>query len=514
MNAVIYARYSSHSQSEQSIEGQLRDCLAYAKKNKLNIVGEYIDRAFSAKTDNRPNFQKMIKDSEKGLFDTILVWKLDRFARNRYDSATYKNRLRKNGVNVISCMENISDSPEGILIESLLEGMAEYYSAELAQKVTRGMRESALKANFNGGIIPLGYKIVNNKYEIDEATAPIVKKIYEMYADGSSISELCKYLNDKGLKTSRGSSFTFNSFHRMLSNRRYLGIYIYKDIEIEDAIPQIIDNDLFERVQKMMEQNKRTGAKHKAKADYLLSTKLFCGHCQVMMVGESGKGKQGTTYHYYKCSTKKKDSKACDKKTVKKDYIEDLIVNNICKNILQDDIIEQIADKAVEVLAAEQSNDILEALRAQLAETEKALKNIANAIENGIFTKTTKQRLEELEQEKENIEFEIRKEEIALPDFDKDSIIFFLNRMRSCDMTDNNNRKRLINTFVNKIYLYDDKMLITYNFTNKNTDTPEQELLQIMETCSDNGVVGEPLHAVSENLFFYRLSLCQIFVFQ
>ena len=159
MTGVIYARYSSDNQREESIEGQLRECRAFAEKNDIQIVDTYIDRALSAKTDNRPDFQRMIKDSANGLFDTVIVQKLDRFARNRYDSAHYKSILRKNGVKVISATELISDSAEGILLESMLEGMAEYYSAELSEKVVRGLTENALKCKYNGGTLPIGYTI-------------------------------------------------------------------------------------------------------------------------------------------------------------------------------------------------------------------------------------------------------------------------------------------------------------------------------------------------------------------
>ena len=145
MIGVIYARYSSDNQREESIEGQLRECKAFAEKNDIQILDTYIDRALSAKTDNRPEFQRMIKDSAKGKFEIVLVWKLDRFARNRYDSAHYKTLLRKNGVKVVSATENISQGAEGILLESMLEGMAEYYSAELSEKIKRGQTENALK---------------------------------------------------------------------------------------------------------------------------------------------------------------------------------------------------------------------------------------------------------------------------------------------------------------------------------------------------------------------------------
>lgn len=164
MNAVIYARYSSDNQREESIEGQIRECTAFAEKNGITILKHYIDRAFSAKTDNRPEFQHMIRDSGKKLFDMVIVWKLDRFARNRYDSARYKTVLKKNGVKVVSATETISNGAEGILLESVLEGMAEYFSADLAEKVTRGMTENALKCKFNGGTLPLGYQVDEDKH--------------------------------------------------------------------------------------------------------------------------------------------------------------------------------------------------------------------------------------------------------------------------------------------------------------------------------------------------------------
>ena len=170
MKAVIYARFSSDRQREESIEGQLRECREYAKKNGITIVHEYIDRALSASkdTEKRLDFLRMIRDSGKGQFEAVLVWKLDRFARDRYDSAHYKHILKKNGVRVISATEPISDGPEGIILESMLEGMAEYYSAELSVKIHRGQKENALKCRNNGGVIPLGYKLgIDKVLEVD-----------------------------------------------------------------------------------------------------------------------------------------------------------------------------------------------------------------------------------------------------------------------------------------------------------------------------------------------------------
>lgn len=209
MKAVIYARYSTDSQREESIEGQIRECREYAEHNDMTVVKTYIDRALSAKTDNRPQFQNMVKESAGGKFDVVLVWKLDRFARNRYDSAHYKAILRKNGVRVVSAKEAISDGPEGIILESMLEGYAEYYSAELSQKVTRGMTENALKARYNGGTLPFGYMIDEDKhYILNPTTAPVVEEIFTRYADGETIVDIINSLNGRGIKSGMGVAFT------------------------------------------------------------------------------------------------------------------------------------------------------------------------------------------------------------------------------------------------------------------------------------------------------------------
>lgn len=208
MNVVIYARFSSHSQTEQSIEGQLQVCYEYAKKNGYTVVGEYIDRAISGTTDNRPEFLRMIEDSNKKLFEYVLVYQLDRFARNRYDSATYKAKLKKNGVRVLSAKENISDDASGILVEGLLESMAEYYSAELAQKIRRGMDINGEKCLCTGGNIALGFKVDKDKhFIIDEDTAPVVVRIFEMYASGKTVTQICEKLNAEHITTSRGVPF-------------------------------------------------------------------------------------------------------------------------------------------------------------------------------------------------------------------------------------------------------------------------------------------------------------------
>lgn len=301
MNAVIYARYSSDNQREESIEGQLRECLAYAQKNNLTIVNQYIDRAFSARTDDRPAFRQMIRESEKKAFSVVLVWKLDRFSRDRYDSAYYKHQLKKNGVRVLLATENISEGPEGIILESMLEGMAEYYSAELAVKVRRAQQENALKCRSNGGVLPLGYCVSkDHTFEIVPEKAAIVREIFTRYDGGEALQAIANSLNKQGLRTQKGKEFRVSSLGKILRNRKYTGEYRYDTTVIPDGMPRIIEQDLFDRAQKRLDQNKRAPGRAKAEEEYLLTTKAFCGECGSMLVGDCGTSKTGSVYYYYK----------------------------------------------------------------------------------------------------------------------------------------------------------------------------------------------------------------------
>lgn len=291
--AVIYARYSSHSQTEQSIDGQLRVCYEYAERENIAVVGEYIDRAIPGKTDERPDFQKMIIDAKKKQFDYVIVYKLDRFARNRYDSAVYKHKLKQCGIRVLSAMENISDSPEGIILEAVLEASAEYYSVELSQKVKRGLKESALKGTFTGGYPPIGYKVVDKKVVIDEEKVPIICYAFEEYAKGKPKKEIVNELNAKGVRNSKGKPLNLTSFQVALKNKKYIGITTFGGVEYENSYPQIIDTDTFNKVQERLASVARAPAANKAKQDYLLQGKAYCGHC--VALGKSVKTEEAKT---------------------------------------------------------------------------------------------------------------------------------------------------------------------------------------------------------------------------
>ena len=462
MNAVIYARYSSDNQREESIEGQIRECTAYAERNGITVVRHYIDRALSAKTDNRPDFQQMIRDSNKKLFEIVLVWKFDRFARNRFDSANYKMILKKNNVHLISVMEPIAEGSQGILVETLLEGMAEYYSAELSEKVIRGQTENALKGKCTGGTGTIGYKIDEEKfYRIDPLVAPFVLEAFQRYDNGEKIVEILNYLNEKGVRNILGGKLTCSSMNTMLKNRRYIGELSFRDTVVPDAIPAIVPKDLFDRVQKRLEKNKRAPARGKADEEYLLTTKLFCGKCGALMFGESGTSATGRTYYYYKCATAKR-RKGCNKKTVQKDWLESLVVQETMKLIQDDAMIERIVQLVMDF--QNQENTTIPLLEKQLREVDRKLDNLMKAIEEGLFTRTTKERLDALEAQKDELTAKIADEKLRKPSFNADFIRFWLMKFRKFDISQQKQRKALIEIFVNAIFLYDDRMLITFNY--------------------------------------------------
>ena len=463
MTGVIYARYSSDNQREESIEGQLRDCKAFAEKNGIHILGTYIDRALSAKTDNRPDFQRMIKDSGRGLFDVVIVWKLDRFARNRYDAAYYKNQLKKNKVKVISATETISDSPEGILMEAMLEGYAEYYSAELAQKVARGMTDNALKCRYNGGQLTIGYVIDSERhFQIDPALAPIIAEAFERYANGDTMKAVTDFLNESGVRSKNGAMITINATTRMLHNRRYIGEYSFREVTVPDGIPAIVSKDLFDRVQARMERTKKAPAQHKAEDDYILTTKLRCGKCKCFMAGESGTSHVEKEVHrYYKCVSVKYH-RGCDKKSVRKDWIEGIVLKKIQELVMDDDLIERLVDALVTELGKE--SEALPNLRKQLTNVEKGIGNMLDAIQNGVYTASTKQRLEELEEQKNVLNVRIMQEEMAKPPVSREVFTTWIRHFRDYDITDREQRQRLVDHFVNVIYLYEDHFDLFLNF--------------------------------------------------
>lgn len=473
MDVVLYMRYSSDRQTEQSIEGQDRVCMEFCKAQGYNVIEKYIDRSTSAYHDSgkRHEFQRMIADSERHQWQGIVVYKLDRFARNRYDSAIYKAKLKKNGVRVISATENISDNPEGVLLESVLEGMAEFYSKELAQKISRGMNESALKCNSCGGSTPLGFKIVDKKYQIEPITAEYVRTAFQMYADGSTIADIYNLFNNRGWRTSTGGKFNKSSFKKMFANEKYIGVYKYKDIRIEGGIPAIIDKNVWDIVQARLGEKEKAPTSSRTVTDYLLSQKLFCGHCGGHMDGVSGTSRTGVKHYYYACYNKI-NHKGCDKKNIRKDVIERAVVQ-AAMGLLNPETIEYLAELAVKAADAEiKNNTMIPPLKNRLREIDRSINRLFKLVEDGAESPTLADRLNTLEKEKRTVEKQLLKEQQSITPLDKEQVIYFLEKFTDGDIEDFDFRRRITDMLVNRVWVFDKpdgdtELEIAFNITNE-----------------------------------------------
>ena len=467
MNAVVYARFSSHRQGEQSIEGQVAEAERFAAAHGLTIVKVYADRAQTGRNDNREQFQLMLADAAKHAFDALIVWKTDRIGRNKEEIALNKYHLKKNGVKIYYVAEAIPDTPEGIILEAVIEGMAAYYSEQLSQNVRRGMKTSAQKGRYTGGTCPLGYKIdETKKYVIDPKQAPIVREIYQLYAEGKTITEIVKILNDKGLRTSKGQPFTHNSLRTVLKNKKYIGTYEYNgEVSIENAVPAIVDVETFNKVQELLTFNQKAGAHKKAKVDYLLFSKIFCGKCGDMMIGLCGTSKAGVKHHYYACRAQRKHQ--CKKRAVRQDWIEGLVLRHIIRLVKNMDLLEYIAENTYQYFLAQNTDTTYtKSLQKALDETERAINNLLRAIEAGIFNESTKDRMNELQEQKTELKMALAaaklKEDMGLK---KEHILFFLHQFTNMDYSDIDCQKRLIKTFLNSVFVYDDKVVLTFNYS-------------------------------------------------
>lgn len=491
--AVIYARYSSDSQSEQSIEGQLRVVKKFAKDNDYVIVNTYIDRAATGTNDNRAGFQKMISDSELKGFSFVIVYKLDRFSRNRFDSAFNKKLLRKNGVRVISATEGITDSPEGIILESMLEGYAEYYSAELSQKVRRGQYESLQKGTFLGGMMLYGYKSNNKKIEVEEEKAFVVKKMFSLYASGMTAKAVADTLKAEGFRNNLGRYFCKNSIMNLLKNKKYNGILEYGKYRYENYFPKIIEDDLFNKVQQRIERNKRSPARMKAYCEYKLSGKLYCGHCKSLMTGESGTSKLGIIYNYYKCFGRKKHN-GCKKESVKKDAIENLVADLALRHILADDkIMDTIDNIVISYNDTVKDSAELSLFKQEQSQNNKYLDNLLTAIKNGIFSDTTQSELLKLEKRKQELEEQIIIKEAQQDNqLTKEKVLNYFKEFVNSELSDDEAKTSIIEHLVNKVILYDKKITIILN--NNEDGTIDADISDIEEiVCSNLAQHSPPL---------------------
>ena len=474
-HAVIYARYSSDRQNEMSIEGQIAECRKYADSHNYIVIQEYIDRAQTATTDKRPSFLKMISDSESGTFDTILVYQLDRFARNKNDSGYYKKILADNGVKVVSAKEQIAEDSSGTITEGMLEIVADWFSKQLSEKVIRGMRQRAEQCKYNGGIVPFGFAVDEAKnYILDKEKSPIVQEIFQRVSAGETEKGIIDDLNKRGVKNARNTSFSKNSLQNILRNERYKGIYIYSDVRIPDGMPRIIDDDLFDEVQEILGSKQHHGHRPSTE-DYMLTGKLYCGHCKELMKGTSGTSKTGKIHRYYMCT---QAPRKCKKKNIRKEYLESMVIK-ICRELLTDGVIDNIMAEIEKQNLKDQESPTLLRLRDEIKSTKDKIEKLLDQIESGVSSSNIVERLAKREEELEDLKKQLLREEAKQKRIEPEHAKAFLLSLRTGDEDNLIYQKMLVQAFIDRIYLYDDHFHILFKYTNRKGKAGKQEVHQV-----------------------------------
>lgn len=447
-NAVIYARFSSSRQREESIEGQVRECRYFAEHEGYKILKVYADHAISGRTDERPQFQQMIEDSHKGIFQYILVYTFDRFSRESYVSAMYKHLLKQNGVKVISAKERTDDSPAGVLMERVFEGFAEYYSLELAQKVKRGLKENALKGKWTSGPIPYGYTRTKDKILIpDPETSIYVKKIFEMAATNEKFSNIADYLNKKGIKTSVGGAWNKNSFRRLLTNPVFTGALRWDDVYLENCFEPIVSKEIFDKVQTRFSQSTRRGKVNVRKSEeYVLTPNIYCGKCGNPMRGISGTSKTGKLYHYYECSMHRSKKDKCDMPSINRDDLEDAIYTKVHEIMNNPENVRAIAEQLLEVCNSQEDTE-LRLSEKRLSEAKLERDRGIDAVLKGLNSPALTARIKDLDVLIETLEEEVERLKMkASPvQLNKEAIVYFLTN------TVNASKKRLLQHLVRDV---------------------------------------------------------------
>lgn len=478
-----YCRYSSHMQDEKSIEQQKMEIEDYAKRNNIQIVNYYIDEAKSGTKNEREGFQNMIYDACKNKdIECVLVWKTDRFARNTQDSLMYRNQLRKHGTKLISISQPIDDtSPEGKLMAIMIAGMDEYYSQNLASNIKRAQKLKAKNLEFNGGIPPLGFDIVDKHYVINEKEAIIVKKIFELYLSGYGLLDIALKLNSLGYLTKKGNKFGKNSIYDILGNEKYIGNYIFNkgyknctrmkredSIVVENAIPAIISKEDFEKVKEIREKHKKTSGSYSAKTIYLLSGLLVCAKCGSNYTGTTSvKKKNGKTYKtgYYICRNRNKLSK-CTAPIIKQKELENCIIKLLTNELLKSteiDVLTENVNKQYKTIYNESLEQVKQ-LRTEIKDKDNQINNIINAIANGINSSALLEKLEQLESTKKILEEQLQFSNNInkTPEIKPDMVKYFLKKDTS-NLSKNMQGKEIIKKWIKKIEVQDNEIIIHFS---------------------------------------------------
>ncbi len=497
IRVAAYCRFSSSNQREESIDAQLRAIYKYMDERGYTPVGDYIDMALTGTNTDRPNFQRMIEDAKKGLFDVVIVHKMDRFSRNVRDTLNIESELAQYGVKVISVIEQFADTPEGQLQQIIQLGVGQYYSQNLAREVMKGLKENAYKCLHNGGLPPLGYDVDSGtkQYLINEKEAESIRIIFKKFLEGWSYRELAEYLNMLGYRTKIGNQFSStSSFYDILVNSKYKGEYVFgrslskpkqpgmkrshrknKDeseiIRVPNGLPAIIDEETFEQVQKLLSSRQRLKGASKAKEVYLVSGLIECGECGSAYHGSArigGRNKQ--KYVSYRCSKRKKIENPCKCKEINRTLLDEFIVNQLFTTILNSqhlDLLRQKVNEKLKQKISEMDHD-LPKLEKRLAEVKQKASNLVQAIAVGGLgsMETITAELQRLEQQKIVLTNEIQNHQVK-----QSSVHLTLDQMKDVleeaeeYVLKNNGEmiKYVLSRFIHKIIVNNEAIEVEYN---------------------------------------------------
>ena len=400
---VIYARFSSDKQRDESIEDQVRVCSDWAAGHGLAVVATYADRALSGTSDERPEFLRMVADARTGNFGTVLVYKLDRFARDRFDAAVYRKRLSECGVALQSAMESIPEGPEGVILEAVIDGYNEYYSRNLAQNTLRGMMGNAEGCLVNG-VRVYGYRTgADGRYEVDEDEAPFVREAFDRVAAGEGRKAVVAWLNASGSRNTRGNPWTFNSLRGVLTSEKYRGVYSFNGVRREGGMPRLVSDETYYAVQAMMSSHPRQNA-------FALAGRLLDAATGTPYRGTSGTGCSGRRYLYYSVPTGDGHERRYPK-----DEVESAAVAALARAFADRGLSERITRAAVLARESDGDSPAVRRARRRLAEITRSERNILRAVEAGVVPPGTDRRLAELAEERATLEREVEASAMAVP---------------------------------------------------------------------------------------------------
>ena len=461
--AVIYARFSCNKQREASIDDQLRVCRDWCRREGYAIAAEYCDYAMSGRTDDRPEFQRMIACA--GESDIVLVYMMDRFSRDEYDAPIYKRQLKKAGVEVVSAMEALPDGPERILVEKIYEGLAAVESEKISVRTKRGMEGNALKCRTNGQRI-YGYRRgEGDVYEIDPQQAPFVREAFSRRVARESIGSIARDFAERGVRTTFGNRCGYQMVYTMLRNRRYTGRYEWGGVVVEGGMPAIVEEGTFMAAQRVHGGKDRESESWGA---FALSGKAVCGCCGRNMQGTSGRGRHNVKYEYYSCPN------GC-MRAARREELEECVAGGI-RDVLADRAeAVRIARMVAEHACGKQAAARRRQARKALNEADKGLRNIVAAIEQGIIAPGIKERIAELESQKARAEADLKS--IDAERIDAEGLADFLQDSAAMDAA------TLLDAFVYQVVVCEDYVMAILNYDAETGEPARFEAGRVRTNC-------------------------------